>query len=116
RALLKYDTASHGFRFADVIDLVHPIPDPGRPWQGDLFLYALDRRHGRDEQVPEPLAMVRENATLRHEAAADARFLLDADRIRRAGMTWEDALSLAGSSSAVNKGKLWSVVIPSMGI
>jgi hypothetical protein len=28
RALLKYDTASHGFRFADVLDLVHPSTRP----------------------------------------------------------------------------------------
>ena len=46
--LLKYDTASKGFRFADVLDLTHP--DPVAPWQGDLFKHALDRRHGRGER------------------------------------------------------------------
>ena len=30
--LLKYDTASHGFRFGDVIELSHP--DAVAPWQG----------------------------------------------------------------------------------
>ena len=33
--MLKYDTASKGFRFADVIDLTHPVPVA--PWQADLF-------------------------------------------------------------------------------
>lgn len=58
RALLKYDGASKGFRFGDVLDLTHPAPTG--PWQGDLFKYALDRRHNRDELViPETLSAVR---------------------------------------------------------
>lgn len=113
RSLLKYDTDSKGFRFADVIELTRP--KPSADWQSHLFRHALDRRHGHGNEVPESLTMVRENAALRGEAASDARFLLDPDRLRRAGMTWEDVLSLAGSSSAVNKGQLWSVLIPSMG-
>lgn len=58
RALLKYDGASKGFRFGDVLDLTHPAPTG--PWQGDLFKHALDRRHNRDELVvPESLSAVR---------------------------------------------------------
>lgn len=111
-ALLKYDTDSKGFRFADVIDLVHP--DATAPWQGDLFKYALDRRHGRDSDLPESLRMVRSNAGLRAFAATgEMSYLLDPDRLREAGMTWEDALSLAGTK--VDKGKLWSALIPTMG-
>jgi hypothetical protein len=45
RSLLKYDTAAKGFRFADVIELVHPRAVNAR--QGDLFKYAIDRRHDR---------------------------------------------------------------------
>lgn len=51
RALLKYDTASKGYRFGDVLNLVHAAPDPAKPWQGDLFRYALDRRHHPEDAV-----------------------------------------------------------------
>ncbi|GGU98004.1 hypothetical protein GCM10010275_40780 [Streptomyces litmocidini] len=48
----SYDTAAHGFRFGDVLDLVHASPDPAEPWQGALFRYALDRRHHPERGVP----------------------------------------------------------------
>lgn len=110
-ALLKYDTASHGWRFGDVIDLVHP--DAAEQWRGDLYEHALDRRHGRDNPVPESLRMVRANAVLRTAAAEDPRVLLDAEALKAAGMTWEDALSLAGSK--LPKRDLWAALAPSMG-
>jgi hypothetical protein len=113
RSMLKYDTASHGFRFADVIDLVHPSPAADRPWQGDLFRAALERRHGRDVAPPDSLPMLAANAALRAEAAADPTVLLDADRLAAAGMTWEDALSLAGGGA--DRKALWEALIPSMG-
>lgn len=112
-ALLKYDTNSKGFRFADVLDLTHP--SPSAPWQGDLFSCALARRHNRDEipEVDGRLPMVLANYALRSAGAAMPELLLDADRLKAAGMTWEDALSLVGSK--VDKGKLWSALVPSMG-
>jgi hypothetical protein len=113
RALLKYDTASHGFRFGDVLDLVHPKPAADKPWQGELFAHALDRRHGNGGEIPAALPTVATNAALRRAAAADPTVLLDADALGRAGMTWEDALSLAGPS--VHKGQLWTALIPAMG-
>lgn len=109
--LLKYDTASHGFRFGDVIDLCHP--DPSAPWQGDLYEHALDRRHGRDNPVPESLAMIRANQRLRAEAALNPSALLDGEQLKAAGMTWEDALSLAGPK--VGKRELWSALLPLLG-
>ncbi len=112
RSLLKYDTASHAFRFGDVLDLVHPATD--RDWQGELFRHALDRRHGRGEVIPERLAMLRANAALRAAATNQPDLLLDADRLREAGMTWEDALSLGGST--LPKARLWEAMIPSMGL
>jgi hypothetical protein len=110
-ALLKYDTASKGFRFADVIDLAHPAPVA--PWQGDLFKVALERRHLRDTLSIDALPMLVANAQLRAAAIADPAVLLDAEGLRAAGMTWEDTLSLAGS--AVDKAQLWEALIPSMG-
>jgi hypothetical protein len=61
RALLKYDTAGKGFRFADVLELVHAAP--ATPAQGELFAHALDRRHGRGDDTN--LATVRAQALLR---------------------------------------------------
>ncbi|GGM74733.1 TROVE domain-containing protein [Dactylosporangium sucinum] len=109
RNLLKYDTASHAFRFGDVVDLTHPVP--AAPWQGDLFAYALGRRHRREDlPVPASLGMLAANERLRADGAA---VLLDSERLARAGMTWEDALSMAGPG--VDKAALWTALIPSMG-
>jgi hypothetical protein len=110
--LLKYDTASHGYRFADVIDLVHPSTD--KPWQGELFKYAINRRHNRDDATPLGLGMIRNNQQLRKIAGEWPEALLSTEHLKRAGMTWEDALSLVGNK--VDKAKLWEAMIPNMGI
>jgi hypothetical protein len=111
--LLKYDTASHGVRFGDILDLTHP--SPVTPEQGALFQYALDRRHNRDDgPISNALAMIQANRSLRAVAADRPVALLNAETLRAAGMTWEDALSLAGSR--VPKAKLWEAMIPNMGI
>lgn len=110
-SLLKYDTASKGYRFADVIELVHPAPAADKPWQGDLFKAALERRHNREEATSLP--MLSRNAQLRAAAAADPAVLLDAEALSAAGMTWEDVLSLAGATA--DKSRLWESVIASMG-
>lgn len=53
KSLLKYDSDAKGFRFGDVIELVHPAPHPDKPWQGDVFKYAVDRRHrGAEAEIP----------------------------------------------------------------
>jgi len=109
--LLKYDTAAKGFRFADVIDLVHPVP--AAAWQSVLFKVALERRHARDDLSIGALPMLVANAELRASATGDPAVLLDPDRLKAAGMTWEDVLSLAGST--VDKRLLWEALIPSMG-
>jgi hypothetical protein len=113
-AMLKYDTASRGYRFADVLELTHPRA--GARWQGDLYGHALDRRHGRGSvaDVEQSLPMVYSNAMLRAEADQRPEALLDTDALRRAGMTWEDALSLAGTR--IDKGRLWTALIPTMGL
>lgn len=112
RTLLKYDTASHGFRFGDVLDLTHPTPRA--PWQGHLFDHALARRHGRGNHIPIELPILTANALLRTMTASDPGALLHADLLAASGMTWEDALSLAGGR--VDKGRLWEALIPNMGL
>ncbi|WP_030170144.1 TROVE domain-containing protein [Spirillospora albida] len=111
RALLKYDGDSRGFRFGDVIDLVHPVP--GAPWQGDLFRHALDRRHGRGEEIPSSLRVLRARAELMSLPVGERRAVLAApDRLRDAGITWE---ALAGWLQGPMDAAAWEAVIPSMG-
>lgn len=114
RSLLKYDTDSKGYRFGDVLNLVHASPDSGKHWQGDLFAYSLDRRHKRGT-VPDPdtLPTLARNMAFPEFVEQDPNILLDSGELARAGMTWEMALSMAGSK--VDKAALWEALIPSMG-
>lgn len=119
--LYKYDTASHGVRFADVLDLTHPTA--GSFAQGELFKYAIDRRHGRGETPSAssllPMAALREEWRKNAQAVKPGQTkligqLLDEELLKGAGLTWEDALSSLGGK--VDKAKLWEALIPRMGI
>ncbi|GAT68212.1 RNA-binding protein [Planomonospora sphaerica] len=113
RSLLKYDADSRGFRFGDVVDLVHPAPAADRPWQGELFAHALDRRHGRDKPIHPSLAVLRARAALTALPVAERRAVLaDPGRLAAAGMTWE---ALAGWLQGPMDAAAWEAVIPSMG-
>ncbi|WP_285796633.1 TROVE domain-containing protein [Micromonospora sp. NBRC 107095] len=110
RSLLKYDSVGSSVRFGDVIDLTHPTAKDER--QGDLFRYALDRRHKRGNPLP---------ASLRMMAARDALMALPVERRREvtdpavlgaAGMTWE---ALAGWRQGAMDASAWESVIPTMG-
>jgi len=111
---LKYDTASHGVRFGDVLELTHASPD--KPGQDVLFKHLIDRRHGRGG-TPESytgLPMIIKNMWVRSQVARGrTALLLDTESLRGAGMTWEDALSLAGTNG--DKRSLWEALIPTMG-
>lgn len=114
---LKYDTASHAWRFADVLELVHPRH--ATPAQGDLYKYLLDLRHAPDHsepvEIPASLGMLRANKVLRTRVkAGEPELLLNPENLLKAGMTWEDVLSLGGQYG-LDKAKLWESIIPSMG-
>lgn len=118
RSLLKYDTGSKGYRFADVIETVRPAPVDER--QSALFRYAIDRRHNREPQwheLPEALGVLRARGELADRSVNDRRALLArpdvGEILRRAGMTWE-ALS-AWLDGPMDRAA-WEAVIPSMGI
>ena len=117
KSLLKYDTASKGYRFGDILNLVHAAPDPDKPWQGELFRYALDRRHNPDTAVPpvsnRVLTAHRELMALPVEERRAVLTAPDgAERLQAAGVTWE---ALAGwLQGPMDKGA-WEAVIPSMG-
>ncbi|MGJ6964607.1 TROVE domain-containing protein [Streptosporangium sp. G11] len=113
RGLLKYDTGARGFRFADVIDLVHPAPAADKAWQGELFAHALDRRHDRDRPIHDSLATLRARAGLAALPVESRRAVLaDPGRLRAAGMTWE---ALAGWLQGPMDRQAWEAVAPSMG-
>jgi hypothetical protein len=117
KSLLKYDTATKGYRFGDILNLVHAAPDPDKPWQGELFRYALDRRHNPDTALPPASSRVltahRELMALpvdRRRAVVTSRG--GAERLAAAGMTWE---ALAGWLQGPMDKAAWEAVIPSMG-
>jgi hypothetical protein len=107
---LKYDTASKGARFGDVLELTHPPAAASIP----LFKFLLDSRRGRgvaDDSLP----MIQAQTAVRAQVAlGNCDSLLNSESLRAAGMTWEDVLSLAGSK--VPKRALWEAIIPSMGL
>ncbi|MEV0181491.1 TROVE domain-containing protein [Streptomyces sp. NPDC050625] len=117
KSLLKYDTASKGYRFGDILNLVHAAPDPDKPWQGELFQYALDRRHNPDTAVPPAsnrvLTAHRELMALPvRERRAVVTAPDGAERLAAAGITWE---ALAGWLQGPMDKAAWEAVIPSMG-
>ncbi|GGU24136.1 TROVE domain-containing protein [Streptomyces lavendofoliae] len=117
RALLKYDTDGKGYRFGDVLNLVHAAPDPARPRQGELFQYALDRRHHPETALP-PAShrMLTAHRALMGLPVAERRAVVTgpdgAARLAEAGMTWE---ALAGWLQGPLDAAAWEAVIPSMG-
>ncbi|MFI6154819.1 TROVE domain-containing protein [Kitasatospora sp. NPDC051170] len=114
RNLLKYDTDSKGYRFGDVIELVHPAPKA--VWQGDLFEHAIDRRHNRDKAIPESLPMLHARAHLMGLPPEQRRAQLTTVggtlALLDAGMTWE---AVAGWLQGPMDAQAWESVIPSMG-
>lgn len=118
KSLLKYDTASKGYRFGDVLNLVHAAPHPEKPWQGDLFQYALDRRHNPDTAVvPKSNQTLTTNLVIRtlrpNEREEFLRLPDVAERLAAGGFTWE---MLAGWRQGPMDAVAWEAVIPSMGV
>lgn len=111
RNMLKYDTNSRTYRFADVIRMTHP--EPKAPWQSDLFKLAMARRLGLDEAPSEQLSMVAHQERLRARLQEGGAYVPTSEELAAAGMTWEDTLSLLGAK--VSKKELWEAQIPTMG-
>lgn len=112
RSLAKYDSGA--FRFADVLELTHPKPASAA--QGDLFKHAIDRRHGRGEEIPASLKVLRARAELLALPVDERRRMFDrpdaVERLKAAGMTWE---SVAGWLQGPLDARVWEALIPSMG-
>lgn len=114
RAYAKWDSAARAFRFADVVELTHPVKKDDR--QGELFRHVLDRRHDRGEDVPASLTTLRARAELLAWDVPKRRELFSrpdaADVLRAAGMTWE---SVAGWLQGPLDARVWEALIPGMG-
>ncbi|MGW6875134.1 TROVE domain-containing protein [Streptomyces xanthophaeus] len=118
-SLLKYDSPSgrQAYRFGDVLNLVHASPDPAKAWQGELFRYALDRRHHPETaRVPEGNRTLVAHRALMDLPVEERRAVVvspeGAERFAAAGMTWE---ALAGWLQGPMDAAAWEAVIPSMG-
>lgn len=113
-SLAKFDTASHGFRFGDVIELVHPSPKDDR--QSDLFKFALDRRRDASAEPAESLTMLQKRKEFLALSGAEKRKLIDSgtalDVLKEAGLTWE---VLGSTIEGGMDAKAWEAIIPSMG-
>lgn len=114
RSLLKYDAEGRGFRFGDVLELVHPATD--QTWRGALYRHAIDRRHKRDNPIPDELGLLHKRAALMALPVEQRRAVLQADDasvvLSEAGMTWE---ALAGWLQGPMDALAWESVMPSMG-
>lgn len=112
-SLLKYDTESKGFRFADVIQLSHAKAKDSK--QNDLYSYALNRRYG-NENVSESLNMIKARNYLMSmpvkNRAPYLKLASDDAVFKASGMTWE---ALAGWLQGPMDKTAWEAVIPSMG-
>lgn len=108
RNVIKWDSARHGIRFADVIELTHPTPKDER--QNMLFKFILDETHhndGSEEGAP--------------WIAQDAEWFALAHDLRRARLrvnglpnwwTWE---RLAGWLPGGMDAEAWSYATANMG-
>lgn len=111
-SLGKYDTASKGFRFGDVIRLVHPTP--ATPLQADLFKFAIERRMDSSAKAPESLVMADKRKQLLGLPKAELRKLVLSEegtsKLKEAGLTWENVAGEIGLDA-----KTWEALIPTMG-
>jgi TROVE domain len=124
RAFLRYDSAARGFRFGDVIDLVHPSPATAKTaWQGDLFRWAITARHDRDEAPPVSLPAVRARWGLSRMAPTERhrgvhRMLDDRSLELAAAGQREWLLSWLGEAPVADglpKAEQWRLILPQLG-
>lgn len=109
RSYLKWDSESRGFRFADVLQVVHPKTAVG--WRNDLYKFMLDNRYQDAAAIPESLTTIRARADLMALPVPERR-AVTSGQLQEAGMTWE---SLAGWLQGPMDTAAWEAAIPSMG-
>lgn len=106
RAVIKYDTGSRQFGYADLIQLCHPVPKDFK--QNALFKYLLERQYNKTADVPSILQTLTANKVVR--AAEGDLADQSAKDLRKAGVTWQNI----GSQGEMTAAK-WEAAIPTMG-
>lgn len=113
--LAKHDGDSHGFRFADVINLTHPTPSDVH--QSDVFGYALARRRDSNAEIPASLKMIQKRKSILASSLEDKRALLASPNasaeLKSAGLTWENVGSSFGKDGL--DAQAWEALIPTLG-
>jgi hypothetical protein len=111
RNFLKYDSASKGFRWADILQLVHA--ESKGPAQNVLYKHVLNERYNQDAKGYrwDGLPMLAAHADLL-ALAPEERRSVTAGQLSEAGFTWE---SLAGWLQGPMDAAAWEKIIPSMG-
>lgn len=114
-SLGKYDTATKGFRFGDVIELTHPTPTDEK--QSQLFKFALERRRNAAAVPGEQLTMADNRKRILALSDAEKRKLIlsenNTDELSAAGLTWEVVAGSFGRGGL--DAKAWEALIPTMG-
>lgn len=106
---MKYNGSGNALGMAEVLNLIHPKPVDDH--QSALFSYIIDRSYGNDV-VTDGLPMIAANHALRDLTPAQFRKQMDADAMKKAGVTWEQVAGyLGGGWDAA----AWEAVIPTMG-
>jgi hypothetical protein len=106
RAVLKYDTASRGWGYGDLLQLCHPKPKNRK--QEILFKYLLERQYNKDAPVPAWLGTIVANKAVR---SADGDLADQTpEQLKKAGVTWQNI----GSQGEMTAAK-WEAAIPTMG-
>lgn len=108
--VLRYDGTGRAWRFADVIELVHPHPIA--PWQSTLFKYLLDNRHHNEGTPPVSLRTLHADKFLRDLPAEVRRAHIGSEAWNVAGWSWE---RLAGWLPGGMDKNAWEAAIPNMG-
>lgn len=119
RSFIKWDSDNLVPRFGDVIELVHP--KGSTPWQHDLFKFAIDKRHNREDLArnTESLSVIRKFRELMALPVNERRPLLekavesgDLSAFENVGLTWEN---LSGWLQGPMDARAWEAIIPQMG-
>ena len=118
KSVIKWDSDSLSPRFGDVIEMTHAKGQA--PWQHDLFRYAIDKRHNREDlsRNTESLSVIRAYRALMAMPVGERRPLLDKaiesgdlSPFEGAGLTWEN---LSGWLQGPMDAAAWQLVIPQM--
>lgn len=96
-SFIKYDSDSMSPRMGDVIELTHAKAQT--PWQHNLFRYAIDKRHNREDLARnlEGLDTITRHRALMAVPVTDRRAIVDKaiasndfSELSSAGLTWEN--------------------------